>query len=513
MKHALQRLPNGETRIVDANGDPLGNGDVDRPVLHVLPKLFVPAEMLGRHSRDFDGLMHEEITLTVTSSLPIDVQPEGGIEIRQPYPNRRYFVGGSKLIRNGWIVPIPVDVTEFDIEFQWRIESAAMWHVFPRDDWQVRHLIHIKLHPGKGITYSMDGSCWPQREGPAMRISPVSVLGFEKEDQIDRDQRQIVKDSDLIYTDGELKGELAGYFLEERVDITGVPLEQAWSIDAFQEEQLHEVRQTAIFTQDIEVHRANGPVEMPAELFLQAIDHAKKVAFGKKSKFAKTIAGVPGGMEQHPAMKLLCDWWETVRPEGEPFKPGMAMPLVRVRDDGEYWWGDRQVPNSPINGFNPSGRNAARIGDLILVLFQAQQENAVFDNNGMTVLLPNGERFSTIGIDKEQYLNGESDEAWACLDALASFPACFPSAWAFLNKTGGEYLMAERAKVAKPVVLPEGVTRCPTCGELPTVTEDPTGTSRSPFLLKCGEHVHAGGESLEELLSEWEVAISREWIK
>jgi len=37
-------------------------------------------------------------------------------------------------------------------------------------------------------------------------------------------------------------GELAGYFLEDQVDITGVPLEQAWSIDAFQEEQLHEVQ-------------------------------------------------------------------------------------------------------------------------------------------------------------------------------------------------------------------------------------------------------------------------------
>jgi hypothetical protein len=374
--------------------------------------------------------------------------PEGGIEIRQPYPNRRYFVGGSKLIRNGWIVPIPADVTEFDIEFQWHIESAAMWRVYPKDDWQVRHLIHIKLHPGKGITYSMDGSCWPERKGPAMRITPVTVLGLEKEDQIDRIRRQIVKDSNLIYTDGELQGELAGYFLEEQVDITGVPLEQAWSIDAFQEEQLHEVRQTAILAQDIEAHRTNGPVEMPAELLLRAIDYAEKVAFGKKSNFANTIAGVPGGMEQHPAMKLLCDWWETVRPEEEPFKPGMAMLLVRVRDDGEYWWGDREVPNSPINGFNQSGRNAARIGDLILVLFQSTQENAVFDQDGMNTFLPSGEQFSTIGIDKEQYLNGEVDEAWACLNALASFPVRFPSAWNFLNKIGDEHLMAERAKVA-----------------------------------------------------------------
>jgi|GEM_PF-2401338 hypothetical protein len=505
MKYALQKLPNGQTQMVDANGHPLGGADADRPILHILPKLWVPAEILGHPNKRFDdGLMCEEITLTVTSTLPIDVMPEGGIEIRQPYPNRRYFVGGSKLIRNGWIVPIPADVTEFDIEFQWHIESAAMWRVYPKDDWEVRHLIHIKLHPGKGITYSMDGSCWPEREGPAMRITPVSVLGFEEEDQIKRDRRQIIKDCDLIYTDGDLKGELAGYFLEEQVDITGIPLEQAWTIDAFQEEQLHEVRQTAILTQDIEAHRANGPVEMPAELFLRAIDHAEKVAFGKKSKFAKSILGVPGGMEQHPAMKLLCDWWESVRPEGEPFKPGMAMPLVRVRDDGEYWWGDREVPNSPVNGFNPSGRDAARIGDQILVLFQAQQENAVFDNDGMTVFLPSGEQFSTIGIDKEQFLNGESDEAWACLNALASFPVRFPLAWEFLNKSGAEYRMAERAKVAQPVALPEGFKPCPNCGGMPVITEDPTGKFGSRYLLKCGDHVSIGDDTLEGIRQDWE---------
>lgn len=438
MKFAMKKLSNGESIVVDASGKPLGQGDADRPILHVLPKLWVPAELISHPSEYIEGLVCEEITLTVSSTLPIDVMPEGGIEIRQPYPNRRYFVGGSQLIRNGWIVPIPSGVDEFDIEFQWDIESPTMCRVSPMDAWRICHLIHIKLHHGKGVTYSMDGSCWPHRDGPALHISPVTVMGFEEEDQIDRGRRKIVKDSELIYQDGELKGELAGYFLEEQVDITGIPLEQAWSIDAFQEEQLHEVRQTAILTQDIEAHRVNGPIEMPAEVFLRAIELAEKVAFDKNSEFSKTITGVPGGMEQHPAMKVLCDWWEAVRPEGEPFKPGMAMPLVRVRDDGEYWWGYHEVPNSPVDGFNPSGRDAARISDQILVLFQAKQENAVFDNDGMTVFLPSGKQGNTIGIDKELFVDGEWDEAWACLSALASFPLRFPSAWEFLNKGGSE---------------------------------------------------------------------------
>ncbi|WP_412509934.1 hypothetical protein, partial [Roseovarius sp. SYSU LYC5161] len=87
---------------------------------------------------------------------------------------------------------------------------------------------------------------------------------------------------------------------------------------------------------------------------------------------------------------------------------------------------------------------------VMLVLFQATQDNAIFDKDGMSVFLPSGEHFSTIEIDRAEYLSGESDEAWACLNALASFRSRFFSAWRFLNRIGGEYRMAERAKVARP---------------------------------------------------------------
>lgn len=504
MKFALERLPNGQSQIVDATGKPLGGADAGHPILHILPKLWVPTEILGRPNNPFDDrLLCEEVTLTVSSTLSTEVMPKGGIVIRQPYPNRQYFIGGSELTRNGWIAHLPADATDFDIELQWHIRSPAIWPICAKDDWVVRHLLHIKLLPGKGITYSMDSSCWPQRGGQPRRISPVTVLGCEEQDQIDRERRQIIKDSDLIYTDGEANGELAGYFLEEQVDIIGVPLEQAWSVGGFQQEQLHEVRQTAILNHDIEAHYANGPIEMPVQLFLKAIAHAEEVEFEKDSDFVKTIAGEPGGLEQHPAMTLLCSWWESARPEGEPFRPGMAMPLVRVRDDGDYWWGDRDVPNSKVNGFNPSGRNTARVGDSILILFQAKQEHAVFASDGMRVFLPSGEQFSTIGIDKSEYLTGKSDEAYACLKSLADFAYNFPSVWAFLNKVGAEYQMYERARVSQPVALPEAFKRCSQCGGLPVITEDPTGNSRFRFLLQCGDHTALGADSVEEISRDW----------
>jgi len=503
MKFALQRLPNGEAQMVGANGNPLGKGDADRPILHVLPKLLVPAEALPPQSRPYDGMECNNLSLEVTSTLPVEVVPEGGVVIRQPYPNRRYFVGGSSLIRNGWIVALPLDANEFDIEFRWLLEGPGVWRTLRQDEWEVRHRIHIKLHPGKGMTYSMDSACWPERDGPAIRFSPVSPLGIEKEDPNERSHRQIMRDSDLIYQEGEQNGELAGYYLEERVDITGVPLEQAWTIDAFEEEQLHEVTQVAVFAHDNEAHQANGPVEMPAELFVRAVKLAEDIAFETGSDFSKAVAEVPGGMERHPAMRLFCEWWESVRPDGEPFKPGSAMPMIRVRDDGQYWWGHHEIPNLPVKDFNLSGRDVARVGNLMLVLFQATQDVATFDHTGMHIFLPSGEPYNTVGIGKNEFLAGESDEAWFCLNALASFRTRFPSAWKFLNKVGGEYRMARRAEVAQVVQLPEGTKSCPNCHGMPVLTKDPTGESSVPFLLKCADHVTISGDTIEEVLSDW----------
>src|SRR5580693_1410002 len=136
MKFAQQILPNGKSQIVDANGQPLGRGDVDRPMLHILPKLFVPSKALAplaSESKIFmqgNGLTCDRIKLEVSTTLPIDIQPDGGIFVRQPYPNRRYFVGGSALLRNGWVVPLPLESTEFDVQFSWKCGDA----------WQVLHV-------------------------------------------------------------------------------------------------------------------------------------------------------------------------------------------------------------------------------------------------------------------------------------------------------------------------------------------------------------------------------------
>lgn len=503
MKFALQELPDGQTRIVDAHGNPLGSGDADRPLLHVLPKLFVPQGMLGRINAPYSGLQCEEITLEVKTSLDVNILPEGGIRIRQPYPNRRYFVGGSEMIRNGWIVPLPMDVNEFDIEFNWCLEGRGVWAEIPRDVWWVRHALHIKLLPGRGLTYSMDAACWPRIKGAPVFNSPVTNIGHDKHSKVDGKGRQIVKESTLVYKSEGTEDELAGYFIEEKVDIIGVPLDQAWSIDAFQDEQLHEVRQTALLCQENEQHRHNGPVEMPSTLLVEAISLAKTVRYDKGSKFDIGTKGIPGRMERHPAMKLLCEWWTSARALGEPFVPGSAMPLVRVRDDGQYWWGSHEIPNAPVDGFNKGGRDAACVGDQVLVLFHATQESATFGSEGMSIPLPSGAPGTTIGIAEEEYLSGEMDEAWQCLEALRVFPDRFPAAWHFLNKRGREYAKTQRSKVERQVPLPDEIKACAVCGQQPALTEDPTNNGADRFILECTDHLHISGETIDEIIWEW----------
>lgn len=217
------------------------------------------------------------------------------------------------------------------------------------------------------------------------------------------------------------------------VDATGITPDQTSTIDAFDDEQLDEVDQSTSFKLDNEAHRANGPVEMPPELLVRAILLAEDIPFERDTEFETSVLGIPGGLERHPAMRLLCDWWKTVRPPNEPFRPGSAMPMVRVRDDGQYWWGYYEIPNVPVEQFNPGGRDVARIGDVLLVLFHATQDAAKFDDDGMTIMLPSGEPYSCIGVDKDSYLSGEYDEAWYCLMALATFRSRFSAAWELLN--------------------------------------------------------------------------------
>jgi len=345
MQHALKITADGKSSIVTTDGQELGHGDVTQRVLHVLPKLYVDPEAFSILTKE----AKESLIVNITSNIGVDLTPPGGIIVRQPYPNQHYFVGGSREIRNGWIVPIPNEVNEFDIEISWHIGHTQQ--LTNTDEWEVRHKIHAVLIPSADNTYSMDTTCWPAYRyrptlpapaapfRPALPAPPSMLgIGFENYSQDDFVGRQILQQYALIDEEEESNTPV-GYYLEEEICIPGIKMNQAWSIDAFQEEQLHEVTQGTKFATGNEQHRLNAQIEMPAGLLVEAVKLASAIPFEKDSDFDKSIAGKKGGCESHPALKLLADWWTEHRPVQTPHKVGFAMPWIRVRDDGEYFCG------------------------------------------------------------------------------------------------------------------------------------------------------------------------------
>lgn len=431
MKVAALVSPDGTTTTVTADGKPLGDGDVDRRVLHILPKLFVPSRVV-KHLKPL------EVLLEVESSLPIPMLAIDDIEVRQPYPNTRYYVGGSKTSRNGWLVNLPDGVMEFDLKFKWEFFNA--WKFSNYDELIVEHIIHVKLLPGEKRTYTMDSACWPRggktgddRDVP-FKGTAVSLIGLDgDEDPRETTRRDIIRINNLVWQeDGVPTDYHAGQVIEENLVIPPVAYEQVWSLNAFQEEQLHEIKQVARFTSHHEAHDANADHEMPAAVLLHAIQQARTTPFGKTSEYMKGFASC----EKHPALVTLNEWWEEHRTDGKPMKAGHAMPWIRVRDDDEYWCGYGEVPNQKIPGMLYSKKANARVGDSILLVYCAAAEHFTYPApHAVQTYLADGQEFVDIGgVGKEMLLSGEYDEAWYALDALCGLPERFPEAFASLQR-------------------------------------------------------------------------------
>lgn len=209
--------------------------------------------------------------------------------------------------------------------------------------------------------------------------------------------------------------------------------------DPCDDNNLDAVVQTAVFGDDDpdrDAHRANAPIEMPAALFVQAVHLACEIP--------PISHGIPAECEQHPAVRLLCDWWDTVRPASEPLRPGSFMPWVRVQNDGRYWAGYYEGPHEHVQGFNPRGTDCARVGDALLVLFYAEQAAAFWKEEalppspyGFSTLVirrPSGRSHMAMRLRRKDVEDGGYDEARFSLEALRAFPERFPALWAALSQ-------------------------------------------------------------------------------
>ena len=429
MQHALLIKENGESVIVNAEGEELGKSDGEKRLIHILPRLFTPLHLVSK-------IKLNEVRLTIETNLPFDLMPQGGIKVRRPYPNTRYLVGGSKAMRNGWLIEIPDDLHSFDMTLIWNFEESWEWS--RADEHEVKHVVHVTLEPGDFKTYSFDASCWPrgpewhlEREaGAKYRESAISLLGHHMdEDPRSTTLRDITLMGDLVFTDDLYPGDqfYAGSYMEENLVLPCIPLEHA-RIDEFQKEQIHERKHVASFKTNADMHKRNYAVDMPPALLLEAIRLTQEIPYDAESTDA-------GALEKHPAVALLTNWWDKHRPDGQDLDTGFFLLKVRVEDNAEYESGDPEAPESDMNAQSVFQTASANVDGLVLIQFMASWKHFTYDEHGwLQTYAVNGIPQGFSSILKEEVDSGKHDEAWYTLRALDHFPSRFPEAYKRLKK-------------------------------------------------------------------------------
>ncbi|PKY11717.1 hypothetical protein B1757_02705 [Acidithiobacillus marinus] len=405
MQYAIAETDNGP-RLVDSQGKIIQKSDVDRRVLHVLPKLYVDDPVLLRSLRP----EHVRLSVIADQADLKHLQPSGDIQVTQCVPNKGYFIGGCQDTRYGWFVPLPDDIAVVDLVFHWEIESG---HFCQR----IEHEIQLNLLPGAYHTWSMDVSAWHRVHRfepgkPPLVYQPTTPLwgvGFAAGRNVE-----------VI----DLSDDWDAFVYIESLDVPAIPFSDMAYVEGFQEKQLHEIHRQTVFTKNNEAHRENAVIEMPREIFVAAVRAAMDVPFGKDTEYPN------GRCTEHPAMKILSDWWNARAPEHRC--ASFAMPWVRVEEDAEeYWCGYYETPNEPFAYFAQYKSANARVGDAILIEFMRQVTEADVrpHGHGLDVFLVNGTVAQTVGVTLEDIRSGACDEAWLSLEALRRFPGRFPEVW------------------------------------------------------------------------------------
>ena len=421
MQYAVE---NGTNKLLRADGSEVGVVDTDKRTLHLLPELLMP---VGCY---FD-LSDVQLQVLCPPELEAKLLPQSGIKVRQPYPNPRYLIGGSEESRNGWCVNATDLPKGFPIEFRWTLTGDTAQACAGRSLWVVRHVLFLTLEEGANQTYTMSVSDWRQRSSPAAPIY-LSAIAMPRAAHFTPDYmfRKITCFKEVEH--GEwCRG--SGLLLTEVLSIPGIPFEQATSINQHQELQLHEIERQATFATNNAEHYALAKVQIPPVIMIEAISLARSVPFN--TQVMDDGLDHTGFLENHPAMRVLRNWWEANRPECESALPvGFAMPYIRVTEGGEYHCGYLETPDASLEVMQGLEETCASCGDAVIIQFMATQRQDKYDEDGCLVLqFADGQEASTVGISKKDVVSGRYDEAWYSLQALAMFPSNFPEAYAALE--------------------------------------------------------------------------------
>lgn len=160
-------------------------------------------------------------------------------------------------------------------------------------------------------------------------------------------------------------------------------------------------------------------LHMPIHIFLDAIRAAETIPYEEGSPYH----GVMAGCENHPAMKILTDWWNANAPALELRCAGIAMTWVAPHRDATIY----SVPTNTLPDMefkrDVDYADVARVGDKVLLTFiKSQHDLNPSEGDGCPIFRTvNGDIWSAICESNEDIYSGEHDEALDPLEALAAF--------------------------------------------------------------------------------------------
>ncbi|GHB26578.1 hypothetical protein [Salinicola rhizosphaerae] len=201
------------------------NLDTRARTLHLLPVLQVDP---------FDGIALEDITLSVSASwLDTPVIPATGWTLRQPYPNRLYFVGGSDDCHLGHFITLPEGQKAGEVTFHWSVDVSAL----PPGHFQITHRLDLAFEEGAGNTWSMDIANWWAQSEFATEEHVAPEIGRNR---FSRLKRQGFSPSRRAHVSEALRDGCRYLDIHESLELPAITLGDCWTIDTYGGDTVHE---------------------------------------------------------------------------------------------------------------------------------------------------------------------------------------------------------------------------------------------------------------------------------
>ena len=192
--------------------------DVHDRSLHLLPVLQVDP---------FDKVDLEGIVLSVSVSwLDGPVAPRTGWTIRQPYPNKLYFVGGGQDCHLGHFIGLPENQQAGEVTFNWKVGSAAL----PPGRFDVSHRIKLTFDQGEGRTWSMDVANWWEQSNFSNDGHATPQIGRNRFSRLKKQGVSPLRNADVSEA---IRAGCRHIDIQESLNLPAIRLSECWTVESY----------------------------------------------------------------------------------------------------------------------------------------------------------------------------------------------------------------------------------------------------------------------------------------